>query len=171
KRLPVEAIRDAMLCVSGELDRSMGGSQIRPGTKSDYEYQHDSMRRSLYLPVFRNSLPPLFKTFDFADSSVSVGQRSRSTIAPQSLSMMNHPWVIRRAQKASARFAGLACNDSTERLVERIYLACFGRNPDDTEQQLCAGFLVAVDAIDVESRRLTDLIQSLFASIDFRYLE
>jgi hypothetical protein len=176
KRLPVEAIRDAMLSVSGELDSTMGGSLIRPGTRSDYQYDHRSLRRSLYSPVFRNSLPPLFEVFDFADASVSVGQRSRSTVAPQSLAMMNHPWVIERARAASRHWLRDAAIDDAEALIDRLYVACFGRGPDSRERGLCLQYLGIEAAAGDDSNqlpsedRLAELIQSLFASIDFRYL-
>ncbi|QDV40252.1 Xanthan lyase precursor [Stieleria neptunia] len=180
KRIPVEALRDAMLCVSGEIEHRTGGSTIRPGTSSDYNYKHDSKRRSLYLPVFRNSLPPLFGLFDFADSSVSVGQRGQSTVAPQSLAMMNHTWIIDRARQAGKRWlhasadgpaaSSSAKSSSTKSIVEQLYLACYGRRPDADEMQLCLEYLGGEDAAPSEDR-LADLIQSLFASIDFRYLE
>ena len=170
KRIPVEAIRDAMLSVSGELDRTIGGSSIRPGTSSDYAYEHDSTRRSIYLPVFRNSLPPLFSVFDFADSSVSVGQRSQSTVAPQSLAMMNHAWIIDRAEHAGLRIQQQLSDGNTKQIVKTLYQACFGRLPDADELQLCVEYLERNDAVSAQDR-LSDLIQSLFASIDFRYLE
>lgn len=170
KRIPVEAIRDAMLCVSGELEERVGGSLIRHGTKSDYNYRHDSNRRSLYLPVFRNSLPPLFKNFDFADASVSVGQRSRSTVAPQSLAMMHHAWIIERAKRAALHYQTEQAGKPTEQLVHRLYIDCFGRSPDAVELRLCLEYL-QTDKLPIDDDRLADLIQSLFASIDFRYLE
>ena len=170
RRVPVEAIRDAMLSVSGELDLAFGGSLIRGGTKSDYDYRHDSLRRSVYLPVFRNSLPPLFSIFDFADSSVSIGQRSRSTVAPQSLAMMNHPWVIERAKRAAERYRQELPGASNEHVVRQLYWDCFGRNPDATELQLCLDYLDSPSQVTADDR-FVDLIQSLFASIDFRYLE
>ncbi|QDV81118.1 DUF1553 domain-containing protein [Planctomycetes bacterium TBK1r] len=175
KRLPVEALRDAMLCVSGEIEHRYGGSTIRPGTSSDYNYKHDLKRRSLYLPVFRNSLPPLFGLFDFADSSVSVGQRGQSTVAPQSLAMMNHTWIIERARQAGKRWLHASAGGQDESvaaksIVEQLYLCCYGRRPDAEELQFCLDYLGGENASPSEDR-LADLIQSLFASIDFRYLE
>ena len=177
KRMPVESVRDAMLLVSGELDLNLGGSLILPKTSSDYGYQHDSTRRSVYQPVFRNSLPPLFGIFDFADSSVSVGQRSRSTVAPQSLAMMNHPWIVARARFASRRLLDDPSISDTSALIDRLYASCFSRMPDARERELCTKFL-QTDQHELGDRetmpthdRLCDLIQSLYASIDFRYLE
>lgn len=168
KRIPVESLRDAMLQISGELDRTRFGPTIRAGTKADYNYRHESLRRSVYHPVLRNSLPPLYQVFDFADSSVSVGQRQRSTVATQSLVMLNHPWVISRARHAAKRFlsasAGNSVDDDDQALLNRLFLSTYGRLPTHAEREMCEAFLQSDD-------QLPDLIQSLFASVDFRYLE
>ncbi len=167
KRVPVEGLRDAMLQISGELDRVRFGSTIRPKTKADYGYRHDSLRRSVYQPVFRNSLPPLYGVFDFADTSVSVGQRARSTVATQSLVMMNDPWVIERSRQAARRLlrdGEFETATDKGRLISRAYRLCLGRDPTADERQM-------VDAYLRDPTRLPDLIHSLFASIDFRYLE
>jgi mono/diheme cytochrome c family protein len=181
RRLSVESLRDAMLAVSGELDREFGGSGIRPDTGSDYGYPHETTRRSLYAPVFRNSLPPLFRVFDFADTSVSVGQRSQSTVATQSLSMLNHRWVIDRAEAAAKRWSASGDHGDAGPLVTRLHWACFGRPPLPKERDLCVDYLTArrSDAsgdvmpagAPMSPERLQGLIHSFFASIDFRYLE
>ncbi len=168
KRIPVESLRDAMLQVSDELDRTRFGPTIRTGTKADYNYHHESLRRSVYQPVLRNSLPPLYQVFDFADSSVSVGQRPRSTVATQSLVMLNHPWVIDRARHAAEHFSSASSGKSNDvdtlALLDRIFLSTYGRYPSSVEREMCETFLQSDD-------QLPDLIQSLFASVDFRYLE
>tara|TARA_R110002073_G_scaffold34147_5_gene101696 strand:- start:1992 stop:5003 length:3012 start_codon:yes stop_codon:yes gene_type:complete len=174
RRLSVESLRDAMLQISGELDLSQGGSLIRRGTNADYNYHIDSPRRSLYHPVFRNALPDLFEAFDFADASVSVGQRTRSTVATQALVLMNHPWIIARANAAAANFreqSSLSSPDSPSdtELVDRIYRHCFYRLPSDAERATCLAFLEQ-PAEPGEPDRLAVLIHSLFASLDFRYL-
>ncbi|MEM7561280.1 MAG: DUF1553 domain-containing protein, partial [Planctomycetota bacterium] len=184
RRLGVEAMRDAMLSVSGELEHKIGGSLIKSGTKADYNYKHLGSRRAIYQPVFRNSLPELFEAFDFADTSVSIGQRPRSTVATQGLVLMNHPWVVSRAQKAAKRIMTedqWAESDSgdqapselgdTER-IRLLYLRCFGREPDLEESDLLLGFLQSggTDTHQLE-KRWAQVIHSMFASLDFRYLE
>ena len=73
KRLRAEDIRDSMLTIAGALDGSHGGANMKEGTKIEYGYQFTSTRRSVYLPVFRNTLPQLFEVFDFADPNIQVG--------------------------------------------------------------------------------------------------
>ena len=181
KRIPVEAMRDAMLCVSGELDRRVGGSQIHPGTGSDYRYRHQAGRRSLYDPVFRNSLPPLFEVFDFADTSVSVGSRNRSTVPTQSLALMNHPWVIERA-RAAAELWQPRFDSADKGPLTELYEAAVGRPPTQEELEISLEYLHGSthgDAANGDSNRvgsidrarLEGLIQTLFASPDFRFLD
>lgn len=200
RRMSVEALRDSMLLVSGELDYSRGGSLIQPGTKADYNYTHRTTRRSIYHPVFRNSLPELFDEFDFADSSVSIEARSRSTVSQQGLSLMQEPWVIARARQASLKYASTFKSQGVDEGLTELYLACFSREPSNEELKVCRSFLGLDSAVNEESnesssvenkrtssanpktsqindetvidpKRLELLIQSLFASIDFRFLE
>jgi hypothetical protein len=161
-----------MLLISGELDLAMGGSLIRAGTKNDYNYAHESNRRSIYQPVFRNSLPDLFEAFDFADPSTSVGQRTRSTVAPQAMVMTNHPWVIARSQEAAKKYAALAEQLGVDQTLERLFRDCFGRSPTDGEWTVCREFFAANTASDgLLLEKFNQLIQVVFGTIDFRYLE
>ena len=89
--------RAAILFVSGRLQTHLGGSLIRPDTSNDYNYRHNSNRRALYWPVLRNSLPELFRVFDFANPSMVTGRRESSATTPQALFLMNNPWVITQA--------------------------------------------------------------------------
>lgn len=170
RRIPVEGLRDAMLMVSGELDLTMGGSAIRSGTKTDYDYQHDSLRRSVYQPAFRNSLPPLFDAFDFANPSVSVGKRPRTTGALQGLTLMNDPWVQDRSRATAARVAVRMEEIGLENAVEELYRACFARQPSTAELEIACD-LLETGSTEERLAALEQWIWSLFASIDFRYLD
>lgn len=169
RRVTVEALRDAMLFAGGELDTSMGGSSLKPNTKDDYNYAHEGRRRSIYHPVLRNSLPELFEVFDFADSSTSIGERSRSTVAPQALAMLNAPWV---EQRSMALADLLERNCSTAQMaVESAFRLCLGRDPTAEESVDCCNFLLRGADGKLSTERLKQLARSLFGSLDFRYLE
>ncbi|GIX00291.1 MAG: xanthan lyase [Pirellulaceae bacterium] len=176
KRLPVEAVRDAMLAVSGELDLTMYGSLIRPGTRADYNYVHEGTRRTVYHPVFRNALPPLLEAFDFADPSVSVGMRARSTVATQALVLLNDPWVHQRVEAAATRFHEQlgrqfgAGNNAAGHWVDAIYWHLLGRAPLEEESRVAVEFLTGGDR-PMSKQRVQRLVHSLVASIDFRYLD
>ena len=172
RKLDAEAIRDTVLQVSGQLDLAQGGPLLKPGTSADYNYKHTDTRRSVYAPVLRNSLPELFEAFDFADPSLVVGQRSDSTVAPQALFMMNHPWVMEQSQSAAQKLLAEKLDDDRTR-VTRAYRLVLGRVPTDGEVTLALKFLPAESATSEAAKRTEAwgrFYQALFASVDFRYL-
>jgi hypothetical protein len=172
RRLDAESIRDAMLLAAGRLQLDVGGPTIRPGTSTDYGYTHQDARRSVYVPVLRNSLPELFDVFDFADPSMVTGQRNVSTVAPQALFLMNHPFVMEQACAAAQRLLdepGL----TSEELIIRAYRITLGRPPLPGERRITREFLDNHADADKPPQRIEPwarLHQALFSSIDFRYL-
>ncbi len=174
RRLEAEALRDSILFVSGQLQAIQGGSTIKPGTSADYGYQHTENCRSVYVPVFRNALPDVFEAFDFADPSMVTGRRNASTVAPQALFFLNHPFILNQARHAAKRILAESGLDDPERL-DRAYRLILGRPPSAGERAVAARFLdePAADGKS-ESGRVeawTQICQALFASVDFRYLK
>ena len=170
RRLTAEELRDAMLQASGELDTTLGGTIMKPATKSDGSYKHATTRRSIYNPLFRNSLPELFDAFDFPSSGISVGQRSRSTVSTQALVLLNNTWVHARAKAMAARLRSESDQDDPVAWIGSAYQKCFQRSPSFEELGTCLEFFEP----KVESRvpeQLERLAHTLLASIDFRYLE
>ena len=172
RRLDAESLRDTMLCVSGGLQLDIGGPTIKPGTAADYGYKHIETRRSVYLPVFRNALPELLEAFDFADPSMVMGTRNVSTVAPQALFLMNHPFVLEQAEKGAARLLAEEHADDASR-VRAAFRLVLGRLPTDAELYLGLRYLPASADTATPQQRLTawaELFQTLFASVDFRYV-
>jgi hypothetical protein len=173
RRLDAECIRDTMLFVSGQLQFDMGGSTIQPGTSADYGYKHTEKRRSVYVPVFRNALPDVFEVFDFADPSMVTGRRNASTVAPQALFFMNHPFVMEQAQHAAKRILAMPAQENRAR-VERAYRIVLGRSPTEGELALALKYLGEdLAGANNESVRLeawAQFCQGLFASVDFRFV-
>jgi hypothetical protein len=178
RRLDAEAIRDAMLAVSGELDRTMSGPTIRHDNEKgltadgEYGYVFDGSRRSVYTPVFRNRLLELFEVFDFADPNNSLGRRNVSTVAPQALFLLNSPFVTAQARVAGQRSLALTELDDAQRL-ERAFRTALGRLPTTQERELSLTAIQAAGGDDPQARLAAweRLYQALFACIDFRYLE
>ena len=169
-RLDAECIRDAMLVAAGRLDLKMHGPTIRSGTNADYGYRHDLTRRSVYVPVLRNSLPDLFAAFDFADPSVVTGRRSLSTVAPQALLFLNHPFVRQQAAATAERLLAEVAGNSER--MEQAYLWTVNRPP--TPEEVATGMQFLKSDPKDPSRELqswTDFLHALFGSIDFRYVE
>ena len=166
RRLEAEEIRDALLQVGGQLDLQYGGPNMAPGTTSEYGYLFESTRRSVYVPVFRNRLPEIFEVFDFADPNIQGGLRNASTIAPQALWFMNHPFVSTQCERAAQRLAEVTDLSRAER-IDVVYREVLARPPSSVEAQLAERF---VGANLQDQDRWAMLYQTLFQSVDFRYL-
>ncbi|EMI25455.1 secreted protein containing DUF1549 [Rhodopirellula europaea SH398] len=138
RRLEAEAIRDALLAVSGQLDRTTGGN-IMQYKNREYVFNHtsqdkskyDSNRRSIYVPVIRNHLYDMFQLFDYTDASVLNGDRNTSTIAPQALFLMNSEMV----SDLTFAMADRLLNDDADsaQRIQRLYLEAYGRPASDAE--------------------------------------
>ena len=172
RRLEAECIRDTMLSVSGELQPGTGGSTIAPGSTADYAYNHTSKQRSVYLPVLRNALPELFEVFDFPDTSRVTGQRNVTTVAPQSLFLLNHSFVMEQARHLAQRLLAKATSEDKARVQEAYGLA-LGREPSEAELGVALRYLRQPAAGPGEERLQlwAQLCHSIFASLDFRYVE
>ncbi len=117
QRLEAEAVRDTLLAVSGELDRTVGGMANR-----DFNVP----RRTLYIMTIRSDRSGYGPLFDTADPTSSIDKRAVSTVAPQALFLMNNAFVIQRAQV----LAGLALKSGGPLNSDRVgwlYHRLFGR--------------------------------------------
>ena len=171
RRLDAEAIRDTMLSVSGALNLEMGGATFPASLKTDVGFQFEAPRRSVYVPIFRSSLPELFEVFDFANPSLVTGRRDISTVAPQALFMMNHAFVRTQARLTANRLLSNPQLKESHR-IDHAYLQVLGRHATEAEVSLSQEFLKAV--IDKTEKgqveAWTQMVQSLFSTIDFRYV-
>jgi hypothetical protein len=173
RRLDAEQIRDAILWTSGELTLEIGGPNIGSGptgatnlpVNAEYTYTFTDTRRSVYTPAFRNKRLELFEVFDFADINAPIGQRNVSTVAPQALFLMNHPFVVEQARRAAQRALAPADRDDLAR-IDEAYRVTLGRTPTSRERDLAQQFVAAGGSVDAWAQ----LYQALFASIDFRYV-
>ena len=163
RRLDAESLRDTMLWVSGKLDLQGGGPGYPASLASDYSFKSDKdVHRSVYVPVFRNALPEIFEVFDFADTSVATGRRESSTIAPQALYFMNSPIAKEHAAHAAARLASETPDEAAR--IARAWRLTLGRAPSAKEVEIARRY-VAKDP----KAGWAGLVQTLFASIEFRY--
>jgi len=149
RRLEAEAIRDALLAVSGRLEQAMYGPSVpvhltsfmegrgRPGQSGPLD---GDGRRSLYLNVRRNFLNPMLLAFDAPVPFSTMGRRNVSNVAAQALTLMNDPLVAGQARLWAQRvLAGPARSDRDR--FDRLYLAAFGRLPSEPEARAGLAFL------------------------------
>jgi hypothetical protein len=174
RRLEGEAIRDAILCVSGRLDGSLYGPSVRVhltafqqgrGRPASGPLDGDG-RRSLYLSVRRNFLSPFLLAFDTPSPFSTVGRRTVSNVPAQSLILLNDPFVHQQAHLWAKRV--LAQPGSTHERIVRMYESAFTRSPAETELTACAEFLQRQPADNLEA--WTELAHVLFNVKEFIFV-
>lgn len=144
RRLDAESLRDALLAVSGKLDRAVGSGdsgeflfKVAGGTDprgfapnnagSDHPYYTSSNRRSIYLPVVRNALPDVLGLFDMADPNSVTTSRNDTTVPTQALFLLNSPFVRQQAMHLAQRL--LAEEKSDEAKIRRAFALILNRPP------------------------------------------
>ncbi|MEM1061691.1 MAG: DUF1549 and DUF1553 domain-containing protein [Planctomycetota bacterium] len=149
RRIPAEAIRDAMLAVSGVLDRRPAegspvyteAGQTRSAERfGKLERMAISDHRSVYLPIVRAQIPESLEVFDFADPNNVTGDRPETSIPSQALYVLNDERVMELAEKFADRVIAMGMSDA--RSVEYAYRLALGRPPTRGEQALTRAFLV-----------------------------
>jgi hypothetical protein len=173
RRMDAESLRDAMLVVSGQLQRTPGGPSFGADLNADYGFQHTGIRRSVYEPVFRNALPEMFEAFDFADPSLVTGARSVSTVAPQALFLMNHPFVLDQSRLAAIRILDEPAADDADRM-NSLFLRTLGRVAREDERNASLAYLSQSDDAGTSEARIqawARVCHALYSSIGFRYIE
>ena len=131
-------------------------------------------RQSVYFFIKRSQLIPMMMLFDWPEHLVSIGQRSSTTIAPQSLMFMNSP----QGRQAAEGFASRLNAQDVAQAVQQAYLLAYGRAPAEQERQLAVEFVqhqVAAyqdaAANDAPRRALQDLCQTLMSMNEFIYID
>jgi hypothetical protein len=174
RRLDAEAIRDAILAVSGRLDGQMYGPPIpihltefqggrgRPGGNGPVD---GAGRRSIYLAVRRNFLSPLLLAFDAPTPSSTIGRRPISNVPAQALALLNDPFAHDQARIWGER--ALASPGASPERIERMYLAAYARKPSAAERAACDRFLAGREG---EAGAWADLAHALFNAKEFVFL-
>ena len=156
-RLEGEAIRDAILLISGRLDRTMYGPSVLPHLTPFMEGRgrpssgplDGNGRRSLYINVRRNFLTPLFLAFDYPTPFSTIGRRSVSNVPAQGLSLMNNEFVIQQTKLWSERVLGAipesmgTPQEIRDRRIRNIYETALTRLPSDEELRFANEFIAS----------------------------
>jgi hypothetical protein len=180
RRISAEEMRDSWLAVDGSLDLRMGsyldpvaGSRTdarRGGTKMD-----EHLRRTIYLPVDRNSLATMMVLFDFADSTTATGQRGETNIAPQALYLMNDDFLRKRAETFARQVLSKYKTATDRQRVDNAVMHAWGRPADSEEIRQLTDFLADYpgdDAVaDNPSPAWIALSRLLLVSNNFFYID
>jgi hypothetical protein len=187
RRLQGEAIRDAVLRISGRFDLMLYGRSVpvhltpfmqgrgRPGGSGPLD---GSGRRSLYLEVRRNFLSPMMIAYDTPIPFSTVGARNTSNVPAQALILMNDPFVLEQSRKWAERVIAEEGDVPVERRIERMYEDALGRRPSTEELASALEFLAVQGAeyrLDAEASRrdprtLADFGHVLWNVKEFVYL-
>ncbi|HEX6983905.1 MAG TPA: DUF1553 domain-containing protein, partial [Planctomycetaceae bacterium] len=185
RRLSAEETRDAMLAVSGGLDRSPGGRHPFP-PEWEWRYtQHrpfvddyPARRRAVYLMQQRIRQQPFLAVFDGADTNAATGTRVPSTTPHQALFLMNSEFVHDAAGRFADRLAEEA--DEPRGRVDRAYRLAFGRPPAEDEIAEAPEYLERVRAAlraagvsegDLERSAWASYLRVLLAGNEFAFVE
>jgi hypothetical protein len=160
RRLEVEAIRDSMLAVSGQLNSKMFGPSMLPTVprealdgNSDPDKiwkasdETEASRRTIYTFIKRSMIVPMLEVLDLCDSTRSSAQRQVTTIAPQALSLFNGDFVNRQSAQLAQRLVREAGPDPS-RQIDHLFRLVLCRRPSASETAALLAFL------DEESARL-----------------
>jgi hypothetical protein len=138
RRLDAESIRDAILFVSGDLDKSRGGAHPFPPVEQWGFTQHKPFlavyptdRRSIYLMTQRIRRHPFLALFDGSDPNASTEARGATTVPTQSLFFLNDPLVHRAADDLAGRL--IAASPDPARRIDLAFRLALGRPPSASE--------------------------------------
>lgn len=190
RRLEAEAVRDAVLAVSGQLNRRMFGpsvpvsvtdggiADVNGGSISDHRRE---LMRSVYIQVRRSQPVAMLDAFDVPQMEPNCSRRVVSTVAPQSLALLNSDFVLQQSQALADR----AVSDSAARAaggtadsVTTLWRLTYGRRPSSKERQSAMEFLQS-QTQDLAARgveqpghaALASLGQVLLGSNEFLYVD
>jgi hypothetical protein len=169
RRLEAEAIRDAMLAVSGRLNLQMGGPGYSffktrgglTGFPPIESFGPVELKRVIYSHKIRMEPVPVFGVFDCPDAGQPTPKRTQSTTAIQALNLFNSPFVAEQAEALADR-AKREAGEATSQQVRRVWLLAVGRAPDENEAAACRTV--------VEQHGLPALCRAILNSNEFLFI-
>jgi hypothetical protein len=184
-RLEGEALRDAMLALTGELSPRLFGTSARPALPagvSKYAWKADTRpedrnRRSVYVLVRRNMRFPLFDAFDLPDLHNSCSRRACTTTAPQALQLLNGDFSLDRARAFAAVLKAGSADDAAR--IDRACRLAWGRPASSDELRLAQRFLDTQAEVlrktappgTERDAALTDFCHALLNANEFLYID
>ncbi len=149
RRISAEEMRDAILAVSGNLDRTRGGPHPFPAEWKWRYSQHrpfvanyPSRRRSIYLMQQRIRLHPYLGIFDGADTNVATGKRKVSTSPLQALFVLNSEFMHEQSRVFADRM--MRTESSQKKRIDLAFRLTMGRHATAAEINEAKDYLQAV---------------------------
>lgn len=169
RRLEAEMVRDAVLAVSGKLNPKMFGPPVpvmpddvgqivlgvdtrdgagRPTGKL-VSLGDEAYRRSVYVQVRRSMPLSMLDTFDAPRLSPNCDLRSSSTVAPQSLLLLNNDFMLEQAAALAERVQKSAGSEP-EAQARAAWQTAFAVEPTTTQLTEAGEFLSAATKLFAE---------------------
>jgi len=160
RRLDFEAMRDALLSVSGKLDLTMRGPavDITKGATN---------RRTIYSFIDRQNLPGMFRTFDFASPDATSPQRYETTVPQQALFLLNSPFVQEQARGVVAK---LDDTQDAGAKIQQLHRLIYARAAQPEDIRLGEAFVQAAQA-EVGMSTWERYAQVLLLANEFQFVD
>lgn len=195
RRLEAEALRDAVLAITGQYDPARGGPTLPTDSLDTFSPdlgkvnpsrmisggtlpQRLHHRRTVYLPVYRQAQMDdldVLNLFDFANNSQTNATRRESVVPTQALYLMNAAWLREQSLALARKLVdgeSMLDRQRASRLVELIY----NRPATDKDVSRCLDFIEEMEqtaSADKSARPLLEawarLIQAMLASNEFLF--
>lgn len=203
QRLEAEALRDSMLATAGTLNRQQFGAPVSiardaagrvvvgldKGTINTAKVEStgkDDFRRSIYVQVRRKQPLTVLEAFDAPLMLPNCEVRNRSTVAPQSLLLMNDTFVLDAAKALATRLRAEVQGDARGQIV-KAWRTLYGEEPKDADVFRSLAYLAEqteavrayhhgiqhakdAPAPDPQLEALASLCQILYSSNRFLYV-
>lgn len=185
RRMEAEPLRDAMLAVSGRLDRTLGGPPIDPHRAKEAPAKRllsgpvdGHGRRSIYIKMTLMEPPRFLAIFNQPMPRVPVGKRDRTTVPEQALALLNDPFVVAMADQWAGRVAA-APPESVPAGVTTMLASALAREPEPAEVERlvavadrCATARGVAPEARAASRQLwRDVAHAIFMMQEFSHVE
>jgi hypothetical protein len=156
RRLDAETVRDRILATAGVLNRKLFGPSvpvkedavgqvvvgIDPPAGADVPVGHEAFRRSIYIQVRRSQPLAMLHVFDQPVMETNCERRTVSTVATQSLMLMNSDFILQQSGYMAARIRKEAAGDPTAQ-VQTAWQLAFARAPEPRELEQALAFLAS----------------------------
>lgn len=185
RRLEAESIRDAMLAVSGRLDRQLYGPPIDPHRSNEdpqkrlYSGPLDGLgRRSLYTKITIMEPPRFLATFNQPNPKIPTGRRDVSNTPAQSLTLLNDPFVVGQAKHWAEQLVAGGETSPSQRITG-MFETALGRSPSSAEtarwvtaaEDFAAARQVPAEKLLGDVGVWQDLAHAMFNTKEFIYLK
>ncbi len=188
RRIESELVRDAILAVSGQLNTEQFGPPIPVETNQSGIFtvgggkisaNKTEYKRSIYIQVRRTKPVAMLEAFDSPQMEPNCERRVVSTVATQSLALLNSHFILQQANAFAKRTINESGQDaSLQKKVTRAWKLAYNRDPSETELADAVFYLQeqmkAFEEQKLKTPKITalaSLCQVLLCSNEFLYVD